>query len=446
MSILARLSPWGRRYLAIGLVVVVALGSFNAGLLTERYRQGQGVGATTADANGQVPPEFRAEFENFVQVWQLVGREYYYGTPTTSQPDWAATRGLLSTLGDDYTVFLEPVEQQGVREQMSGDYEGIGVYLEAQDKRWIVSSPIKDAPADLAGLRARDVIVRVDDREINGLPLEELQKLLRGKAGTVVRLSVQRAGEAEPLTVTITRAAINIPSVRLQMLSGDIALISVSVFGDKTTAQLDNELKNARAAGAKGIVLDLRNNGGGWVNAAQEMIGRFVDPARGPALLEDKANGAQAKALLNTPTPRPSVGPGTPTAIVPTPTQVILKITDQKQDPIVAPKESGIAVYELPLVVLVNGGTASASEIVVGALQDYGRATVVGTTTFGKGSIQAVHEFKDGSSARITISQWLTPKGRVIQTLGLHPEVVIENPQDGSDAQLARALEEVKKR
>jgi carboxyl-terminal processing protease len=442
---LARLSPWGRRYLAIGLVIVVALGSFNAGLLTERYRQGEGLGAT-AGANGQVPPEFQAEFENFVQVWQLIGREYYYGTPTTSQPDWAATRGLLSTLGDDYTVFLEPVQQQGVREQMSGDYEGIGVYLEEQDKRWVVSTPIKGAPAETAGLRARDIILRVDDREISGKPLEEVQKLLRGKAGTVVRLGVQRAEETEQRTFEITRAAINIPSVRLQMLTGDIALLSVSVFGDKTTAQLDGELKNARAAGAKGIILDLRNNGGGWVNAAQEMIGRFVDPARGPALLEDKENGAQAKLLLNTPTPGPSVGPGTPTAIVPTPTRAILKAANQKQDPIIAPKEAGSTVYDLPLVVLVNGGTASASEIVVGALQDYGRATVVGTTTFGKGSIQAVHEFKDGSSARITIAQWLTPQGRVIQKLGLHPEIVIENPQDGTDAQLARALEEVEKK
>lgn len=446
MNPLARFSPWGRRYLAIGLVVVVALGSFNAGLLTERYRQGGGLGGAAAGTNGQVPPEFQAEFENFVQVWQLVGREYYYGTPTTNQPDWAATRGLLSTLGDDYTVFLEPVQQQGVREQMSGDYEGVGIYLEEQDKRWIVSSPIQDAPADIAGVRARDIILRVDDREISGAPLDEVQKLLRGKAGTVVRLGIQRAGEADQRIIQITRASINIPSVRLQMLTGDIALISVSVFGDKTTAQLDSELKNARAAGAQGLILDLRNNGGGWVNAAQEMIGRFVDPARGPALLEDKANGAQAKALLNTPTPLASVGPGTPTAIVPTPTQAILKMPNQKQDPIIAPKESESTVYDLPLVVLVNGGTASASEIVVGALQDYGRATIIGTTTFGKGSIQAVHEFKDGSSARITIAQWLTPQGRVIQKQGLHPEIVIENPQDGTDDQLAQALEEVKKK
>jgi carboxyl-terminal processing protease len=447
MGLMTRLSPWGRRYLAIGLVVVIALGSFNAGVLTERFRQGDGLPGTAASgANGQIPPEFQEEFENFVQVWQLVGRDYYYGTPTGNSQDWAATRGLLSTLGDDYTVFLEPVQQQGVREQMSGDYEGIGVYLEALEGRWVVSSPITGAPADLAGIKARDVIVRVEDREVGGNSLEDLQKLLRGKAGTVVRLTILTPSTGEQREVTITRAAINIPSVRLQMLPNDIALVSVSVFGDKTTAQLDGELKNARAAGAKRIILDLRNNGGGWVQAAQEMIGRFVDPAAGPALLEDKDNGAQARALLYTPTPAPAVGPGTPTAIVPTPTQAVLTATNQKKDPIVAPKESGVAIYDLPLIVLVNGGTASASEIVVGALQDYGRATLVGTTTFGKGSIQAVHEFKDGSSARITIAQWLTPKGRVIQKYGLYPEIMVENPPDGTDAQLARAIEEIKNR
>ncbi len=443
MRLLNRLSPWGRRYLAIGLIVVVALGSFNAGLLTERVRQGGGAAGAAGGASGQVPPEFRQEFENFVQVWQLVGREYYYGTPTGNQPDWAATRGLLSTLGDDYTVFLEPVQQQGVREQMSGDYEGIGVYLEAQDGRWIVSSPIKDAPADLAGLKARDIIVRVDDREIGGVALDDVQKLLRGDAGTIVRLAILSPGQGEPREVSITRAAINIPSVRLRMLPDDIALISVSVFGDKTTAQLDGELKNARAAGAKRIILDLRNNGGGWVQAAQEMIGRFVEPSAGPALLEDTQHGAQAKALLHTPTPGPSVGPGTPTAVIPTPTQAVLKGAGQ-QKAIVGPQGGGVAVYDLPLIVLVNGGTASASEIVVGALQDYGRATIVGTTTFGKGSIQAVHEFQDGSSARITIAQWLTPTGRVIQKYGLHPEIVVENPPDGTDAQLTRAIEEIR--
>ena len=148
------------------------------------------------------------------------------------------------------------------------------------------------------------------------------------------------------------------------------------------------------------MILDLRNNGGGWVAAAQEMLGRFVDPARGPALLEDKDNGAQAKLLLNTPTPGPSYGPGTATAVIPTKTPAAMNVPNAKRNPIVAPQDGSPTFYDLPLVVLVNGGTASASEMAFGALQDYKRATVIGTLTFGKGSLQAVHEFRDGSSAK----------------------------------------------
>lgn len=435
-----RLPAWGRRYLPIGLVLALLFGTFYAGQLTERYRQERGT-QRGASAAGGLPPELQAEFENFLQIQQLVDGEYYYGIPTGGrQLDWGASRGLLSTLGDDYTTFLEPVQQQGVREQMSGDYEGIGVYLEAQAGRWIIASPIKGAPADLAGVRARDTILRVDGRDIAGITQDDLQKLLRGKAGTTVALALDRPGMPDPLDVTITRATINIPAVRLQMVDNDLALISVSVFGDKTTEQLDDALRGAREAGATGIILDLRNNGGGWVQAAQEMIGRFVDPARGAALLEDKDHGAQARALLHPPTPGPTAGSGTPTAVAVAPITATIDTTGAKQDPIVMPKDGGATYRDIPLVVLVNGGTASASEIVVGALQDYGRATVVGTTTFGKGSIQAVHEFKDGSSARITIAQWLTPKGRVIQKLGLHPDIVVENPEGGDDLQLARAI------
>jgi carboxyl-terminal processing protease len=444
MKLFGRLSPWGRRYLVVVLLIILVAGSFNAGLLTERYRQIWGPQPAAVGSNGNVPPELQAEFENFLQVWALVQREYYYGTPTGSALDYGASRGLLSTLGDDYTTFLEPVQQQGVREQMSGDYEGVGVYLEAVDGRWVVSSPIKGAPADLAGLVSRDAILRVDGKEIGPLSIDDVQKMLRGKAGTVVHVSVQRPGVADTLELDITRAVINIPSVRLQMREGNIALITVTIFGDKTTAQFDEELKSARDAGAKGIILDLRNNGGGWVQAAQEMIGRFVDPARGPALLEDKDNGAQARVLLYTPTAAPPVGAGTPTAVIPTNTPAVLNVANPKKDPIIGPQNGGATYYDIPLVVLVNGGTASASEIVIGALQDYGRVTTVGVRTYGKGSIQAVHEFKDGSSARITIAQWLTPKGRVIQKQGLYPDIVVDNPPSGEDAQLAKAIEAVR--
>jgi carboxyl-terminal processing protease len=427
------LSPWGRRYLAVGMVFVLVVGAFNGGMLTERYQNNRASGVPS-----KVPPELQKEFENFLQVWQLVGREYYYGTPDTKFMDYGASRGLLSTLGDDYTVFLEPVQQQGVREQMSGDYIGIGVYLENADGRWYISAPITDAPADRAGLKPRDEIVRVDGREVAGQSQDDLQKQLRGEKETTVRLTIRREGLADPFDIDLVREVINIPSVQLRFVENNLALITVTIFGDKTTAQLDKALKEVQAAGSKGIILDLRNNGGGWVAAAQEMLGRFVDPARGPALLEDTQNGAQARAMLYTPTPGPSFGPNTPTAVIPTKTPVVLSVPNAKRDPIVPPQDGGVTFYTLPLVVLINGGTASASEIVVGALQDYKRATLIGTTTYGKGSLQAVHEFRDGSSARITIAQWLTPLGRVIQKQGLLPD--IEQAEGDGDAQLQRAI------
>lgn len=440
MSAPRRLSPAVRLYLTAALLVIFGMGTFGAGIFTERYLLGPGpagaVGGTHVGALGSdAPPEAREQFEEFSRVWRLVEQEYYYRPLDRQKMLYGATRGMMSTLGDDYTTFLEPVQQQGVREAMSGDYEGIGVWIETPEGRFTIAAPMKDSPAEAAGLRARDVIVRVDGREITGLPQEEVLRLVRGRAGTVVRLSVQRPGVPEPLEVGVTRGVINIPAVMLRM-EGDIAVISVSIFGDKTTAQLDRELRNARAAGAGGIVLDLRNNGGGWVVAAQEVLGRFVDPARGPALLEDRKQGAQAKALLQTPTAAasPVAAAAPPAGGGPT-----IDAKDAKRDPIVAPKE-GLTFYDTPLVVLINGGTASASEIVVGALQDYERAPTIGTRSFGKGSIQSVHEFDDGSSARITIAQWLTPKGRVIQQRGLWPDIVVEQQPGGDDAQLARAL------
>jgi carboxyl-terminal processing protease len=437
-----RLSPAVRAYLTVALLLLFGMGTFGAGILAERrllaprtvaLPDGTRVGALGSD----VPPEAREQFEDFYRVWRLVEREYYYRPLDRQRMLYGAARGMLATLGDDYTTFLEPVQQQGVREAMSGDYEGIGVWIELPEGRFTIAAPMKDSPAEAAGLRARDVIVRVDGRETTGLAQEEVLKLVRGRAGTVVRLGVQRPGVAEPLEVEVARAVINIPAVTLRM-EGDIAVIGISIFGDKTTAQLDAALGDPRVAGAGGIVLDLRNNGGGWVVAAQEMLGRFVEPARGPALLEDRAQGAQARALLLTPTPGSRAAANTPATPGARPAPTI-ETKAAKRDPIVAPA-GGHAFYDLPLVVLINAGTASASEIVVGALQDYGRATTVGTATFGKGSIQSVHEFDDGSSARITVAQWVTPRGRVIQKQGLQPDLVVEEQPGGEDEQLARAL------
>ncbi|HEU5432791.1 MAG TPA: S41 family peptidase, partial [Thermomicrobiales bacterium] len=311
--------------------------------------------------------------------------------------DYGAARGLTTDLPDVYTVFLEPIEQSGVAEELHGEYEGIGVWVEQPAGRLVVVSPIPGSPAAKAGLRSGDVIVSANGVKLEGLANDAALGLIRGPAGTTVRLAIARPGTTQPFDLDVQRAAITIPSVEYTPVAdGKIAWIQVTIFGDKTTAQLDAALKQAKADGVKGIVLDLRGNGGGWVTSAREMIGRFVPADRGPALYEDDSPGESSP-----PIPESIIG-------------------------------GGEEAYRLPMAVLIDGGTASASEIVAGALQAYGRAKLIGTHTFGKGLVQRVHDFDDGSSARITFAQWLTPNKNPIPKEGLQPDILVQGPPPSS--------------
>jgi carboxyl-terminal processing protease len=241
-----------------------------------------------------------------------------------------------------------------------------------------------------------------------GLTPDEASLLVRGPEGTTVRLLVQRPGVPETFDVDVVRRKIDTPVVQYGFdAETGVAFVKVSIFNDKTTAQLDEALARAQADGAIALVLDLRSNGGGWVSSAQEMVGRFVPEERGPALYEDddRADGNDLRA-------EPIVGGGT-------------------------------SAFDLPMVVLVNGGTASAAEIVAGALRDYDRATVVGEHTFGKGSVQRVHDFGDGSSIRITFAVWLTPDRHPIDGVGIAPQVAVEPPTEtaaGADPDLQELI------
>jgi carboxyl-terminal processing protease len=232
---------------------------------------------------------------------------------------------------------------------------------------------------------------------------------VRGPEGTSVSLTIERPGEEDHLRITVERARIELPAVMFEM-EDDIAVLTVTLLGDNTVDELDDAIQQAQEAGASGIVLDLRSNGGGWVSVSQEMVGRFVPVERGPALHERRD----------------------------------LESNDSTSLPIIA---GDVADYDTPLVVLVNGSTASAAEIVAGALQDYERATIIGTTTLGKGSIQRIHQFDDGSSVRITIAEWTTPENQTIQGEGIQPDIEVELPdpedrdEDDPDPQVARAIE-----
>lgn len=358
-------------------------------------------------------PEERADFEAQLERGAVQGMAAVAGTPVASldeyrrQLDYGAARGMTEALSDDYTVFLEPITGAPLREELAGEYEGIGVWVEHPEGRFTIVSPIAGSPAERAGLRPGDVIIAADGQSIEGLEDDAGMSLIRGPAGTSVRLTVQRPGVDDPFDVTVTREAIVIPAVSYQAeADGKIAEITVSIFGDNTTRELDAALKRAKEEKVVGIVLDLRGNGGGWVTSAQEMIGRFVPGDAGPALYQDLDEDDNGELI---------------------------------SEPIVGGGES---TFETPLVVLIDGGSASASEIVAGAIRDYGRGTLVGERSFGKGLVQRVHEFDDGSSARITFARWLTPNKTPIPHEGIEPDVVVTGDPDASgDEQLQRAID-----
>jgi len=401
--------------LAVGLLIAVT--AFAAGMLAERdifHDGGFGHALSSIGIGGSAGSG--DDLARVRQVEQLVEQEYY-GRPTSPQQaaafqqklEYGALTGMLQAVGDQYTSFLAPAAQAPVAQQLSGQYGGIGIWVDTKDGKLTVVSPMPDSPAEKAGIKPGDVLVSADGHPLAGLSQDDATNLIRGQAGSKVHLVIQRPGAAQPLTLDVPRQEIAMPAVVYTLLPQKVAWIQVTVFGDQTTPQLDDALKQAKADGAKGIVLDLRDNGGGWVQSAQEMIGRFVPASRGVALYEDTdphGTALNGQPILN----------------------------------------GGVETFTTPLVVLVNGGTASAAEIVAGALHDYGRAEIVGTQTFGKGSVQRVHDFSDGSSVRITFAHWLTPKQHEINGHGISPDVVVampKNPPPNTDPQLARAVQDV---
>jgi len=304
------------------------------------------------------------------------------------------------------------VQDAPLKEELAGQYEGIGVWVEHPEGTFTIVSPIMGSPAERAGLQPGDVIVAADGQPLDGLEPNAAMSLIRGPAGTSVQLTVRRSSVADLFDVSVKREAIVIPAVVYESLAdGKVAHIRVTIFGDNTTKELDDALRRAKSEGVEGIVLDLRGNGGGWVTSAEEMIGRFVPEDSGPALYQD-LDAAEDNELQ----PEPIVGGGEDT-------------------------------FKLPLVVLVDGGTASASEIVAGAIRDYDRGILVGEATFGKGLVQRVHDFDDGSSARISFARWLTPDKIPIPDSGLQPDIEVKpappQPESQEDPQLERAVDEV---
>jgi carboxyl-terminal processing protease len=334
----------------------------------------------------------------------------------SSQITYAAIAGVLGSVKDRYTVFLSPKEYAALNEGLDGtSFGGVGVSYSVDEKTHLlhVENVILDGPSDKAGLQSDDYIIAIDGKPIAQLfegatTLEAQQKrvtqALRGDPGTKVRLTIQRNGKTlEP--VTITRQTIHQPSVSSKMLPGDIGYVDLAVFGATTAQELGTALKRLDAQGAKAYVLDLRYNGGGYLNAAVDVASKFI--SSGPIVSVQSRAG-----------------------------------TDTEYD------AENTAIAPRPLAVLVNQYTASASEITAGAIQDSGVGTLVGVKTFGKGVVQTIFPMRDGSAVKITTARYFTPKGRDINAVGIEPEIKSEIPKDqkirpgdiGQDPQLVAAL------
>jgi carboxyl-terminal processing protease len=325
---------------------------------------------------------------------------------------YAAIAGMMDSLHDRWTVFMSPKDFRSLNEGLDGgNFAGVGIVLDVDPttKSLLVVQTIDGGPADKAGIQPGDIITTVDDKATQGLSIEQDSSLIRGKAGTSVQLTVSRKGEEKPIIFQITRETIHAPSVRERIVNDDIGYVQVLVFGLTTGQELTSAMEKLEKQGVKGIILDLRNNGGGYLNAAIDVSSLFIP--EGP----------------------------------------IVSI-DARTKPLTTYDAENTAMPTMPLAVLVNEFTASASEITSGAIQDSGAGVLIGTKTFGKGVVQTIYPLPDGSAIKITTARYLTPSGRDINSIGIQPDIQVGDvkPADfgrpETDAQLQRAISYVQGR
>ncbi len=354
-------------FISLLLVAVVAL-SFGAGFT---------FGKNTTSSPGQ-------ETETIGQAWNIILTEYVDPARiNTENMSRAAIEGMIKTLNDPYTAYLSAKEYKQFMVTLQGEYSGIGAVVSIQDKKLVIVAPIPDSPAEKAGIKAGDIILEINGEPVTGMSLDVAVGKIRGPGGTSVKLLILHQGETEPVELEITRATVELPSVHYEM-RGEIAYITIIQFTERTENELAPVIQKLKEANAKGIVLDLRGNSGGWLDIVIRVASHFI------------TQGVIVKVKSN---------------------QGIIE-TDEAI--------TGVTTTDLPMVVLVDNFSASGSEVLAGALQDHNRALISGNVTYGKGSVNTPHELSDGSGLYITIARWLTPNGRLIEGHGIEPDVKLE--------------------
>ncbi len=386
-------------------------------LIVASFLTGKSVGLQAAKpvdtvslSNKETGKPVDVDFGPFWETWQILGERFVPATTTDPKTDqdkvWGAIEGLAASLGDPYTVFLPPVENEIFESDVRGNFEGVGMEIALRDGVLTVVSPLKGTPAYKAGIKSGDKIVKIGDTSTYNISVDESVVLIRGKKGTPVVFTIVREGVDEPMEITVLRDVIDIPTIDTEMRSDGVFVISLYNFSSVSPELFRKALREFIDARTDKLILDLRGNPGGYLEASISMASWFLPS--GKVVVREDFGGKQEEVIY---------------------------------------RSSGYDIFnsKLKFVILIDGGSASASEILAGALREHNIAKLVGTKTFGKGSVQQLIPITPETSLKVTIAHWLTPNGKSISQSGIEPDVKVTiTPEDvkaGKDPQKDKAVE-----
>ncbi|MBM3231672.1 S41 family peptidase [Candidatus Peregrinibacteria bacterium] len=396
---------------ALTLALGMHLGArFEQQKMSEEYAVMEEImGGGTGSGTVVEDPEKEVDITLLWSVWRLLARHYIEpGELQTTPLLHGAVSGLVDAVGDPYTSFMPPKENKEFKQSLNGTLQGIGAELTEKEGRVVIVAPLKGSPAEAAGLLPGDIITHVDGLSMEGVSLNDTVDKIRGPKGTTVVLTVERAGSEESIDFSIVRDDIKVPSTEFEIkkfAGKKIGYIALNRFGDTTTTEVAEEVKGFVRQNVDGIIFDVRFNGGGYLDKAVDLSSMFLK--QGKVVTVARRGGDDTQYYVS----------GRPIAA------------------------------DVPLVILINEGSASASEIFAGALQDAGRAKIIGKKSFGKGTVQEVFELPGGTSIRITTARWLTPNGKDLGKEGVHPDIEVDRTKEQMEAkedpQMEKALEVV---